>query len=410
MGYLKRLCFSAAFFQKNIARALAAVAMLAVMAGAQTSWTTIPSSGELRGIVFGNSEFVVVGGNGIVLTSSNGTDWLTQATGTSRELYCVAWGNNLFVAAGDSGTILTSPNGISWTMRASGTTNWLRGAAWADNQFIVVGGNGTVLTSPDGMAWTARATGTTSDLLGIAWGGSTPGFVAVGGYGSPAILTSPDGAVWTMRYTSATNSMLENIVWNGNVFTAVGDSGAIITSPTGITWTKESSGTTYLLADLVWAVNQFVVVGHGGVGIFGPILTSPEGVTWTSRMSSTTQWLYAIAWGNGLFVAVGTEGTIIISRDPSSGVLPPAVASAKGAGVRISGTRALYGLNTASHVSMKLFDIRGRLLNVLLDRSQAAGSYSESIRPAGVNLPAGKYLLSFSAGAMSFEKPVFLGP
>jgi hypothetical protein len=383
--------------------------IFAASASAQATWTTVPAWGELRSIVYGDSEFVVVGAGGIVLTSPNGATWTIQTSGTTRELYSVAWGDNLFVAVGDSGTILTSSNGTSWKVYSAGTANWLHGVLWADNQFIAVGGNGTVVTSPDGIAWTSRASGTTSDFLGITFGGASGKFVAVGGYLSPAIFTSSNGIAWAGVTTSATPYMLNEVAWNGTSFVAIGDSGAIITSADGSTWTSQVSGTTGTLADVIWAAGQFVIVGHEGIGVFGPILTSPTGITWTARTSSTTQWLYGVTWGNSLFVAVGTEGTIITSPATQSGVLSALPSPFKRAAVRIEGDHADYALASAGHVSMRLFDFQGRLVDVLLDADQPAGAYSRSIRPAGANRSFGKYILSFKTGGTSLDRPVFLG-
>ena len=57
-----------------------------------------------------------------IISSINGTDWISRKTGT-QDYSDIAYGNNTFVAVGDSGTILTSSDGISWTSRTSGTTN-----------------------------------------------------------------------------------------------------------------------------------------------------------------------------------------------------------------------------------------------------------------------------------------------
>jgi len=64
---------------------------------------------------------------------------------------------------------------------------------------------------------------------------------------------------------------------------------------------------------MLFSGNTFVAVGDSGT-----ILTSPDGVTWTTRTSGTTYYLTAVTYGNGTFVAVGENGTILQS-DPLTG-------------------------------------------------------------------------------------------
>ena len=54
-----------------------------------------------------------------------------------------------------------------------------------------------------------------------------PGVVAVGDYGS--ILFSPEGISWT-AVDSGTTAYLNDVVWTGEAFFAVGDGGAVVTS------------------------------------------------------------------------------------------------------------------------------------------------------------------------------------
>ena len=59
--------------------------------------------------------------------------------------------SGLFIAVGASGTLLTSSDGTTWTAQTSGTSNNLKGVTYGNSTFIAVGGdgyaNGTILTS-----------------------------------------------------------------------------------------------------------------------------------------------------------------------------------------------------------------------------------------------------------------------
>ena len=59
--------------------------------------------------------------------------------------------SGLFIAVGASGTLLTSSNGTTWTAQTSGTSNYLRAVAYdGSSTLVAVGYSGTILTSSDG--------------------------------------------------------------------------------------------------------------------------------------------------------------------------------------------------------------------------------------------------------------------
>jgi len=70
-------------------------------------------------------------------------------SGTDSDLFDVIW-TGTFVVIGGDGAIMTSHDGISWTLRTSNTQNNPRSIAWTGRIFLVVGENGTALQSADG--------------------------------------------------------------------------------------------------------------------------------------------------------------------------------------------------------------------------------------------------------------------
>jgi hypothetical protein len=109
---------------------------------------------------------------------------MSQSFGTASNLDGVSYGDSTFVAVGTDGVILTSPDGATWTSQASGTTNTLTGVSFGNFAFVAVGTGGTVLASPDGKNWVSESSGTTSDLSGVCYGNSSGTFVAVGSTGA----------------------------------------------------------------------------------------------------------------------------------------------------------------------------------------------------------------------------------
>jgi hypothetical protein len=89
------------------------------------------------------------------------------------------------VAVGANGTVLTSANGSSWVSRTlpdGGGNMYLDAAAWDGTRFNIVGVDydwdisgwvGVIYSSPDGVTWTRRYKSPTGDtgLHGVASGG-----------------------------------------------------------------------------------------------------------------------------------------------------------------------------------------------------------------------------------------------
>jgi hypothetical protein len=273
----------------------------------------------------------------------------------------VAWGGNQFVAVGGdqfgNGTILTSSDGITWACQTG--PGYLQSVTWGNNLFVAVGGDNTVLSSTDGMHWTSQISGLWGYLYSVTWGSNR--FVIVGLLFT--IGTSSDGVVWTEAPISDT--------------------------------------VCYILYAVNYGGNQFVAVGCAG-----RIRTSSDAVIWTTQTSGTTNYLYGITYGDSLFVAVGAGGTILTSPAVNiNAVKWPASTLTTSQGIIISGRTIKYSIHIPSLVSIKLYDIRGRLAKTILNCRQSAGSYTLAI-PSG--LAQGRYILSFRAGEVKIDRRVMI--
>ena len=134
--------------------------------GKQWSKHQAPTTGILTSVEAFKGRFVATGENGVILTSTNGADWTAQASGTTEWLYRVRAFDDQLVAVGQAGTILTSADGDTWAKRESGTGQWLNDVTQVGDAWHVVGANGTVLTSPDLESWQAKGTITGLSLYG----------------------------------------------------------------------------------------------------------------------------------------------------------------------------------------------------------------------------------------------------
>ena len=74
-----------------------------------------PQGNTLHRVAFLGGRFIATGDNGVVLSSTNGTNWQEWHSGTVDAINGVTWGNGRFVTAGELGTIFTSVDGLDWT-------------------------------------------------------------------------------------------------------------------------------------------------------------------------------------------------------------------------------------------------------------------------------------------------------
>ena len=124
------------------------------------TWSNVTPTGStenMYGVTSGNNIIVIVGDNGTIYTTVNGSNWVNYSTG-SYNLTNITYSNELalFVAIGQSGVILTSSDdGVTWTSQTSGTSYNLNSVIWnsTDSKFIIVGDNNVVLESNDGITW-----------------------------------------------------------------------------------------------------------------------------------------------------------------------------------------------------------------------------------------------------------------
>lgn len=213
------------------------------------SWYSKPApagtTNDLAGVCTFSNKFYLVGGNGTLLNSPDGTNWTRLTSGTSNYLSGIAaHTNGLLVLTGNEGTILTSPNGTNWTSRTAGTTNWLYRVRCLNGKLLTVGENGALLTSPNGTNWASLASGVTNWLNDAVMVSNT--CYVVGNQG--VVLASTNFITWTNLGTITTRS-LDGVVTQNGQLVAVGFQGTIVrsqvvpvTTPVNFTEFAQSAG------------------------------------------------------------------------------------------------------------------------------------------------------------------------
>ena len=250
---------------------------------------------NLRAGAFKDTLNVLVGNAGEILTSLDGSTWVSQTSGTANNLRDVFIGvdpgmADVYVAVGISGTITTSPDGITWTVRVSGTTSSLQGGVFANALFVVCGSMGTILTSLDGITWVTQTSGVTENLQKIAFGNGL--FIAVGDNGT--IITSSDAITWTSQNSPITTSDLQDIIYSGDLFLAVANSSVapnIIISTDGFFWEPAGVGLPGSVLHSAAFISNTYLIGASNGEVFTSVNVSGWELQTVGNMSTVfTLW------------------------------------------------------------------------------------------------------------------------
>ena len=115
---------------------------------------------------------MAVGASGTILTSSDGSTWTSRISGTSQSLRGITYGNSQFVTVGVGGVGLASLNLTTWNsftteISQSGVNFQGMGITFGENQFIAVSFYSNILSTIDGTNWTVTHSNKSFDLYGI---------------------------------------------------------------------------------------------------------------------------------------------------------------------------------------------------------------------------------------------------
>ena len=270
-----------------------------------------PTALNLEGVAFGNGRWVIVGDDGLILSSTDGSQWTQEANPAPASLDDVVFGNGTFVALGSNlNNLLTSPDGQHWTKQSPGISGAFE-VIFDGTRFLSVLAGGFVKVSTNGVNWSNLPTLPAKyDIGGVAFGN---GIYVEAGYkrtGTPPDLySSVDLKEWTVRDSHATENLM-NVGFGLGLFVAVGQKGSITTSPDGINWTARTSKHTGFIWDVATDGQHLVAAAQ-----WGRMLTSTDGANWKVHETGLDWHLKDVAFGNGTFVAVGWDGQIVQS-DP----------------------------------------------------------------------------------------------
>ena len=304
-----------------------------------TSKVNYSYSGTLYSISKVNNTTAWVGGSGghTYYTTDAGASWTESTNNTTSTIYNVNFVNAntgwLFATGATGGIEKTTDGGTTWVNQtATGVTSTIYGSCMLDaNTGWLVGNSGKVsMTTDGGTTWTAQTSNYSSTLRNIDMINANTGWMV--GYSATVRGTTDGGTTWDTVSLPHTYPSLYAVdfvdEWNGMVVGAYGVT--YRTRDAGATWVFENTGTySHYGVKMMTTDSGFIASSSGYVLKYAEKLTG--GNTYTHE------------------VPVNYE----LSQNYPNPFNPM--------------TTIQFGLPKAGRVSLKIYDVSGRLVRTLVN-------------------------------------------
>lgn len=406
-----------------------------------TSWATLENGllgaavAELK-MNHAGELFAAAYDHGLLYSDDDGNTW--QKTNFNENTGAHHMGispeGHLFVS-----TIFTmhrsTDKGITWENLSEGIPEFSPAMDYAFHPngdiFIAIYGHGVYRSEDNGDSWLSISNGFPTEYRAIALAINSQGHIFAGGDGFEGIFRSMDnGENWTEHKPGLTRTFVRDIeiTANDDIFIGVGGdyfrSGWIFRSTTnGNVFTKVDNGLTLPtdpldsgeeeVASLFSLPNGDLYAGTTH-GIFHSANNGDEwvqmneglkyGLLVTSLMANTSGRIFAGTAGYSVFrsvspaTAISDNITTIPGRFELSQNYPNPFNPT---------TTIRFSLPVASEVSLKIYDMNGRLVRTLVAESQAAGQHAvewDGRDQRGNSIASGIYLYRMTAGEFSQTK------
>lgn len=379
-----------------------------------------------------------------------GAQWLQAGISGYDSVFCLlANGSNLF-AGTDSGLYVSANNGSNWVKVDSGLPQSGVFALAASGANMFAGTDNGIYRSIDsGLSWQGVLTGNTH-ILALAMTGTV---VIASSTTSGCYVTSNNGLYWKSANAGLPGTEVLSFFINGtNVFAGT-QNGIYLSKDSGASWSADTVGLAYPPLGFYPWVYSFAVIGtniFAGTS-FGVYLRSDSDSSWSRVISGLKPPYRAfalLASGSNIFAATDSGvflssnsgaswssadtglpygihiNTLVISggylfagtagggvwRRPLSEMIAVKYTALKpknAIALNVDNNNILrYVLPSQAFVSLKIFDIRGRLMVSAINGIEPAGVYTLPL--AKERFSSGSYIVDFSAGDYKSQKRVAL--
>ena len=351
-----------------------------------------------------SNEGWVVGWDGYVLKTTNGGIlWQKVDIGSDLDLEDVHFvdSENGWICSSETTVFKTTDGGENWTPQETGITEYLRDIDFPSiNVGYAVGTNGTFLKTPNGGdLWAPANLGTNNNLLSIHC--VSTDMVWIAGIGPTILATTNGGNLWTSFTVDYGNYYLYDIFFIDENFGWVAGpiNNILNTTNAGENWNDQIPGVDSNLRSVHFVDQQTGwAVGFNGI----IVKTVNGGDNWVVQSEDIFEPLESVffvnentGWAVGRNQILKTEGgggapfTYISDEHGLSNLPNQFKLSSNYPNPFNPVTTINYGLPEEGHVKIIIYNVMGRVVDVLVDNICSAG-YHKVVWDAG-NFPCGIY-------------------
>jgi len=342
---------------------------------------------------FTNDKILGVGDYGIVvLTTNGGNSWDVQNIGTNNFNSVSFYGPNTGWIAGSGGSIYKTGNGgLNWENQTYNTTqSYLSVCALSENKCIAAGNNNLVsMTIDGGASWQIQTGLEDRNHMQVYFTKANTGF----------IISSKFFWSGISNYYSA-NSVYKTINGGANWAKVCGESFAYGHFLNSISFMDSLKGT------IVGENGRFLKTTNGGNNWYQYIPSIP--------LPDYTD-LYSVSYFNNAGVAVGSHGILM-----SNGINIVGISNDNMRTFDFKlyqnfpnpfnpSTIISFELRQTSDISLKVFDITGRIIKILYNGIKTSGKHEIVFDAGSGNISSGIYFYTLeSNGSKETRKFLFL--
>lgn len=404
----------------------------------------------------GQTGLYVVGASSIYKSTNSGNNWQSLVKGYREDFYSIKVinENTIFACGDDSRLIKSTDGGSTWISNKSGNLTELRDIYFINQTtgFVVGDSNKILKTADCGLSWqitTSSALFPTcisfcnqnTGILGCGYGiilkttDAGNNWVEISSYGiiTPQKIqmlnqnvvyattfsyigkSTNGGCNWISFYPTSLNYgwYYGLFFFNENTGFVTSDSGFVLkTTNGGNNWITSKPGDNSSLMAIKFIDYQTGYVTSKNGNIYK---TTDGGNNWFKQFRITTQNLLGIDFlnSNTGFIC-GTNGTILKTTTGGNTAISQ-ITSNIPTNFKLEQnypnpfnptTNIRYSIKENTFVALKVFDVLGRMVNILVNQDQKAGEYEVSFN--GENLSSGVYFYTLKTEKYNETKRMLL--
>lgn len=365
-----------------------------------------------------NTGYAVAGfGDGDILKTTNaGETWVSQVSSYTLPLYGIAFTSaNTGYLAGSINIKKTTNGGSNWIDAYTSTTNEIFGDVFFTNANTgyVVGSYGKLLkTTNAGVNWNSTSIPGGGTFIGsIYFVNDNTGFVT--GDNNAALKTTDAGVTWAPMTVASGFTSLNNIF-----FTDVNT--GYVSSSVGLFKTTNSGANWFQLGAPSGGYSNVQFRGNFGYAVAGSgkiVKTIDGGNSWITQPTVTENPLYALYFNSDNFVYAGGVRGTMIKTIPTELLLTPILGNSNETPKSFyleqnypnpfnPVTTIKFGVSKPGFVSIKVYDITGKIVDELMNSSLNPGSYE--VKWEGSGFSSGVYFYSIKTNEFSETRKMIL--